>query len=188
MEQFSNLFSHQAPEADFIRNLKENPGSFLLAVDHFNNILLLHQVSVTGPSLFQPEQIILTLVGLGSNATCFRIHPSTFGVQVEETLCPSWVHLKGASNSAEVRALVVPADASNKVKSKCVVVVPPLVALIALSASTQAAEDLIPLMIETFKAYDQTSENVKACTSLRHVIFFLWGAYQKKIPPITMAS
>jgi hypothetical protein len=42
-------------------------------------------------------------------------------------------------------------------------------------------------MTEAFKSFDQTSEQVKACTSLRHVIFYLWGVLQKKIPPVTMA-
>ncbi len=42
MEQLSNLFSHQVSEADFIQNLKENPGSFILAVEHFNYVILLH--------------------------------------------------------------------------------------------------------------------------------------------------
>lgn len=186
MEQFSNLFSWQVPEVDFIRNLKENPGSFILAVDHFNNVILLHQVSVSGPSLFQPEQHILALAGPGASAS-FRIHPSTFSNPVEETPCPTWGHLKGATNSTEVKALVVPADASNKIKSKCAIVVPPLVALVALSSSTQVAEELIPLMIDAFKIFDQSSEIVKACTSLRHVVFYLWGVFQKKIPPITMA-
>ena len=46
MEQLASLFAPNVSNEDFIRNLKENPGSFVLAVDHFNNVLLLHQVSI----------------------------------------------------------------------------------------------------------------------------------------------
>jgi hypothetical protein len=172
MEQLSNLFSHQVSEADFISNLKENQGSFMLAVDHFNNVLLLHQVSILGPSMFQPEQFILVLGGVGAAASCFRIHPSSFSNLVEETLCPTWSHLKGATNKTEVQDHIVPADACNKVKSRRVVVVPPLVALVVLAAPTQDAADIIPLLIDAFKIFDQASEHIKACTVLCHVIFF----------------
>jgi hypothetical protein len=143
-------------------------------------------VSVLGPSIFQPEQYILALGGAGASASCFRIHPSSFSELVEETPCPTWGNLKGASSSAEVLALVAPADSQIKIKSRRVVVVPPLVALTILSSSSSAAEDLIPLLIEAFKTFDQSSEVIKACTILRHVIFFLWGITQKKVPPITM--
>jgi hypothetical protein len=71
MDQLSALFSHQVSNNDFIKNLKENQGSFLIAVDHFNKVVLLHQVSVLGPSLFQPEQFILALSAPGSSASCF---------------------------------------------------------------------------------------------------------------------
>ncbi len=55
--------------------------------------------------------------------------------------------------------MTVPADASNKIKSKCVVVVPPLVALVALLSPTQVAGELIPLMVDAFKIFDQSSES-----------------------------
>jgi hypothetical protein len=186
MEQLASLFAPNVSNEDFIRNLKENPGSFVLAVDHFNNVLLLHQVSILGPSIFQPEQYILALGGAGASASCFRIHPSSFSVPVEETPCPSWGTLKGASSSTEVLALVAPADSTTKIKSRCIVVVPPLVAITIMSESSSTAEDIIPLLTEAFKAFDQGSETVKACTILRHMIFYLWGVTQNKIPPVTM--
>jgi hypothetical protein len=187
MEQLSNLFSRQVNDQDFIRNLKENQGSFILGVDHFNNVILLHQVSILGPSIFQPERFILALGGAGSSAAHFRIHPSTFSTQVEETPCPTWGSLKGATTSTEVLALTVPEEPTIKIKSRCIIVVPLLVALPMLSASSQSAQDLIPIIVDAFKLYDQSLEDVKACTSLRHVIFFLWGVTQNKIPPISMA-
>ncbi len=184
MDQLSGLFSHQVNDADLIQNLKEDPGSFLLAVDHFNIILLLHQASILGPSLFQPEQFILALSGAGASAMCFCIHPSTFSTPVKETPCLSWGHLKGASSNTEVQALVAPVDTSNKVKSRCAIVVPPMVALVLLANTTQLAEDLIPLLIDAFKTYDQTSENAKVCTSLHHVIFFLWVHFRRRCLPL----
>jgi hypothetical protein len=75
MDQLSNLFSCQVPDADFIQNLKENPGSFMLGVDHFNNMILLHQVSILGLSLFQPEQFILFLGGVPQQLVSASIHP-----------------------------------------------------------------------------------------------------------------
>jgi hypothetical protein len=63
----------------------------------------------------------------------------------------------------------------------------PLVAQVILANTSQLAKDLIPQPIEAFKIFDQASKNVKACTSLCQIIFFLWGAVHHKIPPITMA-
>ena len=123
---------------------------------------MLHQVSILGPSIFQPEQFILALNGTGPSASRFRIHASTFSTPIKETACPTWGSLKGAATSDEVLALTVPDDATNKVKSRCTLVVPPLVALAILSSPSQAAQDLIPIIIESFKAYDQASEDVKA--------------------------
>ncbi len=78
MDRLSTMISIQVSNIDFIKNLKENPGSFLLAVDHFHNLILLHQVSIIGPSIFQLDQHILALSRSGNSASCFCIHPSIF--------------------------------------------------------------------------------------------------------------
>ncbi len=88
MEQFLNLFSCQVPEVNFVFNLKENLGSFILAVDHFNNVILLHQVTVSGPSLFQLEQYILALVGSGASASCFKFTCPPSAIQSKKLLAP----------------------------------------------------------------------------------------------------
>jgi hypothetical protein len=56
-----------------------------------------------------------------------------------------------------------------------------------MSATSHSAHDLIPVIIDAFKIYDQSSEDIKACTILWYAIFFLWGVVQNKTPPILMA-
>ncbi len=63
MEQLITLFSAGATEADFISQIRENQGLAAIAVDHFNQVLLFHQVTVLGPNLQYPDQIILALSG-----------------------------------------------------------------------------------------------------------------------------
>ncbi len=103
-------------------------------------------MSVIGPSIFQPEQCILALGGLGHSATCLQIHPSSISTIVEETPCPSWASLNGASNSTEVLAKVAPVDTQTKIKSCCMIIIPPLVALPILSPPFSPAKDLIPII------------------------------------------
>lgn len=102
MDILSTLFSHQVNNQDLIQNLKENPGSFIVAADHLHNVILLHQVSMLGPSMFLPEKYILAMSGAGSTASCFCIHLSSFSTQVEETPCPTWFSLKGAMTSTDL--------------------------------------------------------------------------------------
>jgi hypothetical protein len=182
MERLNQLFSHQVSESDLISNLKENPGGFMLATDPFNKVMVLHQVSILGPSLFQPEQYILALHGAGERAHCYRIHPSSFESVIDEVQCPSWSNLKGASSKEEILALTVPQDTAVKFRSRWLIVVPPLVAVTIMACSSDDAEDLIPHLVDTFKSFDQNSESVKACTTLRYVIFYLWCVTKQNIP------
>jgi hypothetical protein len=57
--------------------MKENPGLALLAVNGFNNIHLLHQVHVLGPSIIFLEEKILALARSSSNAECFKLLKAT---------------------------------------------------------------------------------------------------------------
>lgn len=89
MEQFITLFAAGASEVDFISQIRENSGLSAIAVDHFNRVLLLHQVSVLGPNLQYPDQLIMALSGSTDSALAFRILPSSFTENFEIT-CPSW--------------------------------------------------------------------------------------------------
>ncbi len=101
MEQLITLFSAGATEADFISHIRENQGLAAIAVDHFNRVLLFHQVTVFGPNLQYPDQIILALSGSNESALAFRILPSSFS-EVFEVTCPPWTELKGTKSGADV--------------------------------------------------------------------------------------
>jgi hypothetical protein len=95
--------------------------------------------------------------------------------------------LKSASSSMEVKARNGTSRCHKQDQRKMHFSSSPLVAQVILANTSQLAKDLIPQPIEAFKIFDQASKNVKACTSLCQIIFFLWGAVHHKIPPITMA-
>jgi hypothetical protein len=87
MEQFITLFSAGAPEVDFISQIQENQGLAAIAIDHFNRVLLFHQLAVLGPNLQYPDQIIMALSGSNYSALAFRILPSSF-TDIFEITCP----------------------------------------------------------------------------------------------------
>ncbi len=103
------LFSAGATDADFIGQIRENQGLAAIAVDHFNRVLLLHQVTVLGPNLQYPNQVIMALSGCSDNALSFRISPSSFHESFEIT-CPPWVELKGAKSGGDVLTIAHPPE------------------------------------------------------------------------------
>jgi hypothetical protein len=56
-----------------LKNLRDNPGLALLAVDGFHDLILFHQVHVLGPSIVCPEEKVLALMGSGKEADCFKL-------------------------------------------------------------------------------------------------------------------
>lgn len=169
MEQFITLFSAGAPEVDFISQIQENQGLAAIAIDHFNRVLLFHQLTVLGPNLQYPDQIIMALSGSNDSALAFCILPSSF-TDIFEITCPPWTELKGAKSGEDVLLIAQPPDTQPKIRFKGLLPVPPLVMNAVMSSNSMAAQDLIPVLTAAFKLFDQSSDTIKACTLLRPII------------------
>ena len=77
-----------------LKHGRENPGFAALAVDHFQNIVLLHNIiSILGPSLRVPEQKNLSLSGTSHIADCLGLHESVFDSEMSID-APGWADLK----------------------------------------------------------------------------------------------
>ncbi len=61
MNSILEICRHGSSNDDCFKNMKENPGLALLAVNGFNDLHLLHQVHVLSPSIVFPEEKILAL-------------------------------------------------------------------------------------------------------------------------------
>jgi len=170
-----------APEC--VDNLRQNPGSAALVIDHFQEIILLHNITVLGPNIRIPDMKILSLSGAGSAADCLRLHPSAFETDLSIE-CPSWVEIKRASSAPEVEALVVPENAT-KQKFKPIITIPPLIVNVIISSQSHKAADLIPVISRAMQTYDRDipAEGQKACEHLRSVLYFLWAASKVFVPP-----
>ena len=142
MSEVVSLFKSGLPSIDCIKNIRENPGFSALAIDHFHNVVLLHNVSTLGPSLRVPEQKVLSLSGLGRSAECLRLHESVFDPDFSID-SPGWADLKRATFADEIVALVVPENAT-KQKFKGIIMVPPLIV-------AAMAVDLIPVLSKAFQ-------------------------------------
>ena len=116
------------------------PGLSLLAVDEFNEVLLLHQVMITGPNLLQPKRKIMALMGGKAVADCYWIHPSSFTSSVDIP-CPKWSDLKAAATLEEVAALHVSEVNSPKLKGK------KLCCLFLLSWQLQSSQQGHPMQL-----------------------------------------
>jgi len=160
-----------APEC--VENLRQNPGSAALAIDHFQEIVILHNIAVIGPNLRVPTMKIFALSGSGSHADCLCLHPSIFDADLSIE-CPGWAEIKRASSATEIDALVVPKNAT-KQKFKAIVMIPPLIVNTILGSDVTKAADLIPVISRAMQAYDREipAEGQKACEHLRSVLFFL---------------
>lgn len=186
MEQFITLFAAGATEADFISQIRENQGLSAIAVDHFNRVILLHQVTVLGPNLQYPDQSIMALSGSSTSALAFRIQPSSF-TENFEIICPPWNELKSAKAGGEILLIAEPPDTQPKIHFKGFLPIPPLATNAIMSSDSMEAQDLIPVLTAAFKLFDQQSETIKACTLLRPIIFFLFGVVHRKIKPILIS-
>ena len=128
-----------APEC--VDNLRQNPGSAALVIDHFQEIILLYNITVLGPNIRIPDMKILSLSGAGPVADCLRLHPSVFDTDLSIE-CPGWADLKRASSGTEIDALVVPENAP-KQKIKPIITIPPLIVNAILGSQSNKANNLI---------------------------------------------
>jgi hypothetical protein len=172
--------------AECVDNLRSNPGSAALAVDHFQEIVLLHNITVLGPNIRVPDTMILALSGSGPVADCLRLPPSIFDTDLSIE-CPGWAEIKRASSASDIEALVVP-DNATKQKFKAVLTIPPLIVNAILSSPSTKAVDLIPVISRAMQAYDReiSADSTKACEHLRSVLFFLWAASKIFVTPSLM--
>ncbi len=90
-----DICRHGSSNDDCFKNMIENPGLALLAVNGFNDLHLLHQVHVLSPSIVFPEEKVLALAGSNSTAECFKLLKTSL-FYVHEVGVPRWSALKGA--------------------------------------------------------------------------------------------
>jgi hypothetical protein len=119
-----DICSHSSTNDDCFKNMKENPGLALLAVNGFNDLHLLHQVHVLGPSIVFPEEKILALAGSSSTAECLKLLKASL-FHDHEVGVPRWNALKGAETKEAVEALTETATNPSKLRCKNILFVPP---------------------------------------------------------------
>ncbi len=148
-----------------IKNLCDNPGQSLLAVDIFNDLFIFHQVHFMSPSLLIPDEKILALTDFSNPSPSFHLHMDSL-FQTIKVNVPKWAQLKSADSVESIMSLTAPENNSNKFRSLNVIVIPPLVLTTILSMDSLDIESLILLLVEAFKEDDKESEKVMACTIL----------------------
>ena len=169
---------------DFIiTNLKANENHFLLTTDHFNSIILFHHAKASPPNLTHADLQVLALLGKGEIAIPFRIDPASFTFSMDEAVCPPWAALKACKTAEEITNLVVPPDSTVKLRCRKALMVGPLVAHAIMSSDSSDAATLLPIMSAAFQEFDRTSSVVKACTSLKFVLNYLFAVSQAKVDP-----
>ncbi len=186
MEKVLSFCRYDLSNEACMKNLKDNPGLAFLGVDIFNDLFLFHQVHVLGPNLVHSEEKVLALTEFGNPASCFRLHIESLFHPVEVNV-PKWTQLKNANSIDSIHALTTSDNTSSKLRSKNIMIVPPLVLSTIVNAGTLDPEPLMLLLTDAFKEYDRTSETVKACTVLRPVIEFLWAASKNLLPHVAFS-
>jgi hypothetical protein len=98
------------------------------------------------------------------------------------------MQLKNATNIEDIQTLTAPDNNSNKLRSKNIMILPPLVLTTILNTDTMDPEPLILLLTDIFKEYDKTLETVKAFMVLCPIIEFLWTASKNLLPHIAFST
>ena len=160
---------------DCIKNLKNNPGLALIAIDSFNEIYLFHQIHALGPNLLFPLERIMALSGQDFPNTCYKLNSDTLLLDVEVPV-PDWDFLSSAETAEFVRRLVVDDSNSSKLQCKNVLVVPPFVVSLVMDLNISDPTKLLIHLLEGFKKYDKDSSEHETCENLRLVVEFLWAA------------
>jgi hypothetical protein len=83
---------------------------------------------------------------------------------------PIWRDLKGVQKAENLEALTAPDQNPPALKSKIVILVPPLVQKMILESDSMVPLVLIPLLSAKFQEMDRYCPTVKACTLLRPVM------------------
>jgi hypothetical protein len=104
--------------------IKDNPGVVCLTVDGVNELILLHQVHVLGPSIVTPIKKVIALSDSDRSADGFKLRRDTL-FQDHEIFVPKWSQLKGANSADAVAALCSPVSNPTKLKCKNILMVPP---------------------------------------------------------------
>jgi hypothetical protein len=177
---------HQLTKDMWISNLAKNPSLAILAVNGFGKLVLLHNVSFLQENLFCSESKVLGLCGDDAQADVYRIDPDSASSSLE-LQTPLWRDLKNLQPGADLNGLLVPDQNPPMARFKNSMWIPPLVSTSILEAKNLSPEELIPLLSAKFQEFDKSSPNVKACTTLRPVLEFLWAVHKKLVPQTIMA-
>jgi len=157
LDQIIKLLPARATHVKCITMLQGIPGLSLLAVDEFDEILLLHQVTFTGPNLLQPKIKFMALAGMSTITDCYWIHSSSFTGNIDIP-CPKWSDVKAAVTTEEVAALHILKADSPKLKGKKLLPILPVAASTIISVGMSNAAVLIPIVLVALQEYDRTSE------------------------------
>jgi hypothetical protein len=186
MGQILDLCKFGTNDIDCLKNIRKNPGLACIAVDGFNETVLLHQVHILGPSIVFPEEKVGALLGAERVASVVKLcNESLFSDH--DVAIPKWASLKGADTLDALESLSVPDANPPKLRCKSIIMAPLLVSTRIMTTQSADPFHLIPILSAAIQDYDRSSETLKACTLLRPVLEFLWAAKKGLITPIMLS-
>ena len=146
--------------------LKMIQGVALLGVNGFNEIIVLHNVTILGPDLLHPVTKIIALMGAELLAEGVKLHTAIFDEDSIDLPCPKWNDLKQATDKDDIAKLTPPDTNIPCLKSKHLLPVPPIIWNMILRANSSDAVVLVPVLSAAMQEFDKKSLTIKACEIL----------------------
>ncbi len=155
LEAFSDVLSSGISAEAKLRDLVDEIDTVILAADANRNVMFLHSPKNFGGTRSRPDNKVSCMIGLGARGTCvLPVLQSAFAdVQI---VIPSVQDLGGCTSAEDIANIPVP-DQNGVVgfEGSAIFIPGPLFRNAIIESNTRNPSELIPLMYQVARAFDQ---------------------------------
>ena len=172
---FSNTLDANFSNEAKLKDLVEDIDTVILAADANKNVALFHSLKNFGGTRTRPDDKVACLIGLGNKATAVLLDLNS-AFQSIRIRVPGVLELAACNSAEDVANLQAPEeDAVLGFEGSAVYIPGPVLRNIIIESTSRDPFELIPILAQAAKAFDQEHAGAKAVEHADDLCAWLYG-------------
>lgn len=182
LRAFSNTLDADFSNDAKLKDLIEENDTVILAADANKKLAVFHSPKNFGGTRTRPDNKVACLIGLGNKATPVILDLES-ALQSVRIRVPGVLELSGCTTAEEVAALAAPGeDEIIGMEGSAVYIPGPVLRNVIIEAASKDPFELIPLISQAAKAFDEANEGAKAVEHADDLCAWIYGVKAGLIP------
>jgi len=185
LDELGKLLKDSTTEEQLLDAFSSNVNSSILLKDPTsNNIVCAHHVSTIGGQVFRAHRSLVGVIGDNAISSSGVVFDQDQASTTNTYECPKFNSLKTQTTATAFDDLPTPSSNPIVFKGKPIIMIPPLIASIALSSPPSSGAMLAIKAIQKLTAID-SADGTNHLENSRRLLSFLWASSDKAFPTVS---